>query len=70
MKTIDQATAPAALRELTTVEFLAVSGGGGNYHFPGNGSRSPSATYGVPLPPPIPVAPAPTMPPMDLNYQF
>ena len=67
MKTIDQATAPAALRELTTVESLAVSGSGVNYQFPGNGSRSPSATYGVPVPPPIWVGPPLRRPP---NFQF
>ena len=74
MMNMHQATAPAALRELTTIESLAVSGGVVSYcfrgpHGAGGGSRAPSAVHGVPVAPPLPVAPAPTRPPLDLNFQ-
>ena len=70
MSNLNQATAPAAPRELTAIESLGVSGGGVSYYFPGphgagSGSRTPSATHGVPVAPSITAAPAPGEP---LNF--
>jgi len=73
MTNLTHTTASAALRELSSAELLAVSGGtSGRYPGPystGGNPPAPSPTYGVPVPPPVWLGPAPTQPPPN-NYLF
>ena len=73
MTNLTYTSASVALRELSSAEFLAVSGGTSGYcpgpYGTGGNPPTPSPTYGVPVPPPVWLGPGPS-PRRFHNRQF